>query len=76
MIGRAHDLESNVASRGGVSGQPHGGEMAPSKLSNDYVLPVVVGLADMDGMVTALLVVARVLLVGGRGIGRFVIGGG
>jgi len=73
--GGAHDLEGDVLAGDGVARQPDGGEVAPAQLADDDVAAVVVGLADLDGVVAALAVVFRVFLVGGRLV-RVVGGGG
>ena len=74
--GRADDLEGDVLAICVVARQPDGGEVAPAELADNGVLAVLVVLADLDGVVAALAVVLRILLVGGvvglvgRGRGR------
>ena len=61
--GRAHDLEGDVLLGDVVAGQPDRAEMAPTQLAHDRVFAVLELLTDRHGMVAALAVVLRVLLI-------------
>ena len=62
--GRAHDLESDVLACVVVAREPDSREMAPAQLAHDRVFAIVVFFTNLDGVVAALAVVFRVLLVG------------
>ena len=61
--GRADDLERDMAIRDRVSGQPDGRKMAPAQLADYDIAPVLVGLADAYGVVTACAVILGIFLL-------------
>ena len=57
-------LERHLCARGDVVAYPHGGEVAPPQLLPDDVPAVLVGIAHGDGVVPALPVPLRALVLG------------
>ena len=63
VLGTAHDLHGHVALLVVVSGQPHGGKMAPAKFPHQCVLVVTVRFANVACVVAARHVVLEAFFV-------------